>query len=663
MSYQVLARKWRPQVFTDVIGQQHVIKTITNSFLLGKMHHAYLFSGVRGIGKTTIARLFAKGLSCTKGITINPCRECKNCCDIERGCFIDLIEVDAATRTKVEDIRDLLSNIQYMPVCGKFKIYLIDEVHMLSRHSFNALLKILEEPPEHIKFILLTTEKHKLPVTVLSRCLQLHLKALDVIQICDYLMFILKQEGIEYDSDVLRLLSCAANGSVRDALTLVDQAIVLGMNKITSDVTRQMFGLLNSEQPILLLESLIYADSQLLMKQIAECAELGVDWEFLLIELLSLLQKLAVDQILSTKVNGIEGELKVLQRLRLLNNYLAPSDLQLLYQILLVGRQELPFAPNYRMGFEMTLLRALAFHPLISKDLVKETSISFVNKVECDMSYKDNIVNCNEKMGAMGDNLANAITEKSLPSNKLMLPELFDSKDILSSAATDNILSEDMVQLLQARAALTKLQNMKKHEQHLQSFSDSCRKSITSILGRFADINKRAMESSNTNVQTKCERSLIKSDVNNVCSIQIKSHVYDKKTLVDLMQEVITQDDWSAQINKLFLSDLARQLAIHSWKENLDSNVVCLHLRSDFYHLNSEVIRNELQEALSNNLNTVIELIIKIDNDTSFRTPFEWCQYVNNKQKALKNKDIIIQDMKIKKIQKVFDAELEDVNN
>ncbi|MDN6833892.1 MAG: DNA polymerase III subunit gamma/tau, partial [Enterobacterales bacterium] len=361
MSYQVLARKWRPQTFSDVVGQEHVLTALANGLSLGRIHHAYLFSGTRGVGKTSIARLLAKGLNCETGITSTPCGVCDNCREIEQGRFVDLLEIDAASRTKVEDTRDLLDNVQYAPARGRFKVYLIDEVHMLSRHSFNALLKTLEEPPPHVKFLLATTDPQKLPVTILSRCLQFHLKALDVEQIRTQLEKISTAEGFTAEPRALQLLARAAEGSMRDALSLTDQAIAMGLGQVTAETVGQMLGTLDDEQPLAIIEALVDADGEKVMALVEQAASRGVDWENLLIETLTLLHRIAMLQLLP---NALDSHyISVEQRLRELARTLPPSDLQLFYQVLLTGRKELTYAPDRRMGVEMTLLRALAFHP------------------------------------------------------------------------------------------------------------------------------------------------------------------------------------------------------------------------------------------------------------------------------------------------------------
>lgn len=366
MNYQVLANKWRPQTFSEVVGQKHVLTALINSLSLVRLHHAYLFSGARGVGKTTIARLMAKGLNCITGVTSVPCRICKNCSDMEKSHFVDLIEIDAASHTKVEDTRALLDNVQYMPALGRYKVYLIDEVHMLSRHSFNALLKTLEEPPSHVKFLLATTDPQKLPATVLSRCLQFHLKMLNVDEICDKLVYILKCENISSDISALNMIAKASRGSMRDALSIADQAILIGGNSsINDNIVSTILGTVSSEQSISIIEALVNNNGNAVMTQLSQSASLGIDWEKLLTEILSLFHRIAMEQILSNTLNDEDHILR--SRLQKLANCISPTDIQLYYQILVIGKKDLPYSPDPRMGVEMTLLRALAFHPSESK--------------------------------------------------------------------------------------------------------------------------------------------------------------------------------------------------------------------------------------------------------------------------------------------------------
>ena len=357
MSYQVLARKWRPKNFSEVVGQSHVLTALENGLKENRLHHAYLFSGTRGVGKTSIARLFAKGLNCVNGITADPCGECENCKAIEAGNFIDLIEIDAASRTKVEDTRELLDNVQYKPVVGRYKVYLIDEVHMLSRHSFNALLKTLEEPPEYVKFLLATTDPQKLPITILSRCMQFHLKALDEPQISAHLNRVLTAENIPFDAPALDKLAKAAQGSIRDSLSLTDQAIAMGNGKVSTDVVNTMLGLLDEDQPIEIIYALHQGNGERLMKTIQTVAEKAGDWDELLAETAEKLHQIALMQLLAKSVTDENDHLGFLAK------HISPEDVQFFYQVIVSGRKELASAPNRRIGAEMTLLRALAFHP------------------------------------------------------------------------------------------------------------------------------------------------------------------------------------------------------------------------------------------------------------------------------------------------------------
>ena len=359
MSYQVLARKWRPRQFSELVGQQHVKTALANALGSSRLHHAYLFTGTRGVGKTTIARIFAKSLNCETGITATPCGHCSACQEIDAGNFVDLMEIDAASRTKVEDTRDLLDNVQYAPSRGRFKVYLIDEVHMLSRHSFNALLKTLEEPPPHVKFLLATTDPQKLPVTVLSRCLQFSLKALTVSQIEQHLAQVLTAEHITFDSAALTLLAKAAKGSLRDSLSLTDQAIALTDSQLSLEPVRQMLGLLDSSWSVQLLAAMLSADIQLLQQALQALLSQQSDYQQVLDDMLSLLHLAALTQLQPAAADLSEQADFIKQ----LAQQQTPEAIQLYYQLLLSGKKDLPFAPEPLIGLEMALLRAMAFVP------------------------------------------------------------------------------------------------------------------------------------------------------------------------------------------------------------------------------------------------------------------------------------------------------------
>jgi DNA polymerase-3 subunit gamma/tau len=359
MSYQVLARKWRPRQFSELVGQQHVKTALANALNSDRLHHAYLFTGTRGVGKTTIARIFAKSLNCETGITATPCGQCSTCLEIDGGNYVDLMEIDAASRTKVEDTRDLLDNVQYAPSRGRYKVYLIDEVHMLSRHSFNALLKTLEEPPPHVKFLLATTDPQKLPVTVLSRCLQFSLKALTVAQIQQHLATVLQAEQLPFDDAALALLAKAAKGSLRDSLSLTDQAIALGNGEVRLQLVREMLGLLDTSWALQLLQSLFAADLAVLQHSLQQLMGQQADYLQVLDDLLALLHLTALTQFEPAAAEHSDYA----DTIRQFAASQSPEALQLYYQLLVSGKRDLPYAPEPAIGLEMALLRALAFVP------------------------------------------------------------------------------------------------------------------------------------------------------------------------------------------------------------------------------------------------------------------------------------------------------------
>jgi DNA polymerase-3 subunit gamma/tau len=363
MTYQVLARKWRPRTFAELVGQSHVVRPLVNALDHNRLHHAFLFTGTRGVGKTTLARILAKSLNCETGVTSTPCGKCSACIEVDEGRFIDLIEVDAASRTKVEDTRELLDNVQYVPSRGRYKVYLIDEVHMLSGHSFNALLKTLEEPPPHVKFLLATTDPQRLPVTVLSRCLQFSLKRLSAEEIAGQLEKILAAENIEHDAPSVRLLARGADGSMRDGLSLLDQAIAFGGGRVAESDVRTMLGTIDQDVIERLLGGLAASEAPALLRVVAEVVDHGTDCAMLLDDLLLALHHLAMIQTDPALVDE-----SVAERLQPHASALSPQDVQLYYQIALLGRRDLPLAPDPRIGVEMTLLRMLAFRPVTANE-------------------------------------------------------------------------------------------------------------------------------------------------------------------------------------------------------------------------------------------------------------------------------------------------------
>jgi len=361
MSSTVLARKWRPKNFSELVGQAHVMQALSNALDQQRLHHAYLFTGTRGVGKTTIARIFAKALNCEQGISSKPCGVCDVCRSVDEGRFIDLIEVDAASRTKVDDTREILDNVQFAPTQGRYKVYLIDEVHMLSKSSFNALLKTLEEPPEHVKFLLATTDPHKLPVTVLSRCLQFNLMRLTQPQLQNHLEFIMGQEALSFDDSALGLIAKAADGSARDALSLLDQAIAYGAGEVMFEPVQTMLGWVDQQYGVAILTALANEEAEALKEVIQQLAVMGVDYQALLAQLIEALHALSYSQVFndSTALTTMPEEV-----IKSLASQLSPERVQLLYQIALLAKQDMLLSPDIRIGFEMSLIRMLAFQPV-----------------------------------------------------------------------------------------------------------------------------------------------------------------------------------------------------------------------------------------------------------------------------------------------------------
>lgn len=636
MSYQVLARKWRPQTFADVVGQEHVLTALANGLSLGRIHHAYLFSGTRGVGKTSIARLLAKGLNCETGITATPCGVCDNCREIEQGRFVDLIEIDAASRTKVEDTRDLLDNVQYAPARGRFKVYLIDEVHMLSRHSFNALLKTLEEPPAHVKFLLATTDPQKLPVTILSRCLQFHLKALDVEQIRHQLEHILKEEHIAHEPRALQLLARAADGSLRDALSLTDQAIASGDGQVSTEAVSTMLGTLDDDQALSLVEAVVAADGERVMALVNDAAARGIEWEALLVEMSALLHRIAMVQLSPAALGSDMAAIE--QRMRELARIVPPTDVQLYYQTLLIGRKELPYAPDRRMGVEMTLLRALAFHPRMPLPEPEVPRQSFA----------------------------------PVAPTAVMTPTQVQQQPAPVQQQQNVPLSDATSQVLAARSQLQRAQGATKAKKSEPAAASRARPVNNAALERLASVSEcvqaRPAVSALEKAPAKKEAYRWKA-TNPVAEVKevvatpkaLKKALEHEKTpelAAKLAAEAIERDPWAAQVSQLSLPKLVEQVALNAWKEE-NGNVVCLHLRSTQRHLNSSGAQQKLAEALSSLTGSTVELTIVEDDNPAVRTPLEWRQAIYE-EKLAQARESIIADNNIQTLRRFFDAELDE---
>lgn len=704
MSYQVLARKWRPKSFSEVVGQQHVLKILSNALSLGRVHHAYLFSGTRGVGKTSIARLLAKGLNCETGITATPCGVCDNCRDIEQGRFVDLLEIDAASRTKVEDTREILDNIQYLPTKGRFKVYLIDEVHMLSRSSFNALLKTLEEPPEHVKFLLATTDPQKLPITILSRCLHLHLNVLDTSLIAEQLSHILQLEQIESDSKAIQLLAKAANGSMRDGLSLTDQAIALGNGKVEAESVAMMLGTLDKSIPFSLVESLYHGDGNALMQQINVAATQGVDWDNLLADSIALLHQIALLQVVPTALGDYSDNE---DRIRFLAQYMAPNDIQLFYQILLMGRKELAYAPDKKVGVEMSFLRALAFIPKTNEAVKPHTQQAKVAEQSPKMadskpqvppmvSSQQNQQRIEPKSNLQNTsvNSSNAKEQQKLEPIRSTTTEKIVAEKTITEDVKDNVAQSDLVipdeassitkNILEMRMQLIKEEQNTKKSESVAGKEQSQNGEEHSSLARIKNIlpltnekeKNTELDSHTINDNDEEEITAENYQWQSYGLVETKDDmVIDTKAFREslngdktpemtqkLIGEMAQKDKWCAEIEQLELAPLIKQIAINSFLEQVDENNVVLHMRSSVKHLiNSSVNTNKLEKALSNHRQQLVKLKVMIDDNQENKTPLEMREDLYQ-QKLEQAKQIIKRDTKIEMICQYFEAKIDEAS-
>ena len=682
MSYQVLARKWRPKSFSEVVGQQHVLKILSNALSLGRVHHAYLFSGTRGVGKTSIARLLAKGLNCESGITATPCGVCDNCREIEQGRFVDLLEIDAASRTKVEDTREILDNIQYLPSKGRFKVYLIDEVHMLSRSSFNALLKTLEEPPEHVKFLLATTDPQKLPITILSRCLHLHLNVLDTSLIAEQLKHILQLEQIESEPRAIQLLAKAANGSMRDALSLTDQAIALGNGKIDAASAASMLGTLDKAIPFSLINALYQSDGNTLMQQIEAAALQGADWDNLLAESIALLHQIALLQVVPTALGDYTDNE---EQLRFLAQYMAPNDVQLFYQILLMGRKELAFAPDKKMGVEMSFLRALAFMPknvdaIMPPAATATTPTTPTKKAESPIRTQPAQV-----VTTSSQNVNEAEPVQQTVKSAIENQQLNDSTIVRPATSDENTVSQPEISLPDDASSITKnilemrMQLMKEEQKpkkpELVDYHQPSNSLINSKRDDVQQLAKLGNDSEKNDEEVEQEEITAENYQWQACGIvETKNEpALDAKTLCDsfkvdktpemvkkLIVEMAEKDAWCAEIEQLELAPLIKQIAINSYPELIDDNHIILHTRSAVEHLaKSSANCIKLRTALSNYRQKTLNLEVVIDDNKANKTPLELREDLYQ-QKLEQAKLTIHQDPKVETICQYFDAKIDE---
>ena len=574
MSYQVLARKWRPQNFKEMVGQEHVLRALINALDNDRLHHAYLFTGTRGVGKTTIARILAKCLNCETGVTSEPCGECNSCKEIVAGNFVDLIEVDAASRTKVEDTRELLDNVQYAPTRGRYKVYLIDEVHMLTGHSFNALLKTLEEPPPHVKFIFATTDPQKLPVTILSRCLQFNLKRMPIDMIEGHLNTILKAEKFPFEDKSLRLISRAADGSMRDALSLLDQSIAFGGDAIKEADVRDMLGSISHEPLLDLLTSISQGDGKLLLQQVEDLSGITPDFEAATDALIALLHQVAVQQVVPDAQQDDDS-------ITTFSQQISKEDVQLYYQIALHGRRDLSLSPDPRSGFEMLLLRMLSFRPLREgMQLAQETLESPQSKPATSSSpNKDSLSqNNNEDDKAKKKTLNIDVEDSTLPTKKQPLENLKPQQK--TPVKQDPVLSSDIPPW------------------------EDLPEELAQPLEKEDDI--KATEDSNPPVL---------DDI--VLSVLDEQSALDEKTKTDL--------EWHEVIPLLKLGGRSAEIVKHCLlAENTEhkAGIICLNLEAANATLLSESVESEITKALSDFYKQTIKLDLSVTGgDEQSSTP------------------------------------------
>ena len=707
MSYQVLARKWRPKNFSEVVGQSHVLTALENGLKENRLHHAYLFSGTRGVGKTSIARLFAKGLNCVNGITADPCGECENCKAIEAGNFIDLIEIDAASRTKVEDTRELLDNVQYKPVVGRYKVYLIDEVHMLSRHSFNALLKTLEEPPEYVKFLLATTDPQKLPITILSRCMQFHLKALDEPQISAHLNRVLTAENIPFDAPALDKLAKAAQGSIRDSLSLTDQAIAMGNGKVSTDVVNTMLGLLDEDQPIEIIYALHQGNGERLMKTIQTVAEKAGDWDELLAETAEKLHQIALMQLLAKSATDENDHLGFLAK------HISPEDVQFFYQVIVSGRKELASAPNRRIGAEMTLLRALAFHPkfLTAVQTPKQGGLSPEQNTQ-KSAVENQPVSGYVDMPVLSQNIkANYSAQAQKPMAQSAVVHSSPSQPV--STQTTSSLNLASLAALEALNQLTQIEQSERqhhHDEqqaaveetlhHLQALDEQknspkmtalpvremtppkatqTKAAVSNPITQQAEALKQSVETVENTIDDNAEMDAEEQEIldaetyrwewsnpdlakvdNGVRPSDIKQAML-KDVTPELREKIIQitqkQDPWTDIVERSGVIGFSKELALNCFIKSQTEDEIQLGLHSEKAHLKQDRNIKNLVEHLERLYEKPVKLSIFVE-DSDVLTPMDYRKKVYQELREQARTDLQ-QDKKLLLLQKEFDAKLD----
>ncbi len=659
MSYQVLARKWRPRNFKEMIGQEHVLRALINALDNDRLHHAFLFTGTRGVGKTTISRILAKSLNCDQGVSSSPCGICGSCKEIDEGRFVDLIEVDAASRTKVEDTRELLENVQYAPTRGRYKVYLIDEVHMLSSHSFNALLKTLEEPPPHVKFLLATTDPQKLPVTILSRCLQFSLRRLSVGLISNHLKYLLDQEQIPFQAEALPLLAHAADGSMRDGLSLLEQAIAYGGGAVQESETRSMLGTIDRHYIFNLLNNLSQHDGAAVMQSVEELSAQAPDYHTICAELISTLQRIALAQMVPDALTEEEQQSEVLGSLA---TQMSPETVQLYYQIALHMRRDLPLAPDPRSGLEMGLLRMLAFHPV---------GLSAATRPQTE--------NSNPLQPAAPSNRKTDLAQEALASIKKPVEQMV--APAASDATTAESISPSMPKstpgnsahasaMAAVRHTLTTKESVKKKSNSKPDTKNSPRSNekktvekpgpeITAVrenyattISGFSGVNEtpRAVFHTSTAENNRSKEPLNRVNTDNRAAEQSTAQ---PPTPPQVHAE---HENWAEVVARLKIGGMTRQLAMHCTLTTHENNSIELCLARSHEQFVNRERKEQLQQALNDHFARNLSLQITV-GDGETENPMQIQQRLLEKQQQAAEQSIQ-NDPFVRAMQQIFAAKI-----
>jgi DNA polymerase-3 subunit gamma/tau len=699
MSYQVLARKWRPKNFEELMGQEHVVTVLVNALVQQRLHHAYLFTGTRGVGKTTIARIFAKSLNCETGITATPCGKCGTCLEIDQGRFVDLLEIDAASKTKVDDTREILDNVQYAPTRGRYKVYLIDEVHMLSRHSFNALLKTLEEPPEHVKFILATTDPQKLPVTVLSRCLQFHLKALTVKQIEAKLTEILTHEKVTHADGTLTLLAKAARGSMRDSLSLTDQAIAQGQGNITLSNIQQMLGGIDQNWVYKIVIALLKQDGQSLMALTQEIASCAPSYSRLFAELIQLFHQIAILQIVDQHFDLPAEHAQLLKKF---SQAMSAEDVQLYYQICVNGRKDLPYASDEQAAFDMTLLRLFAFKPMQKEHLPDEQSAVAQSSIIQSITNEEFLDESSELPSDNDELLANHQEESTCESEEAPLQQeqvLAQEMQAIEQQAEEHqktiapvyqnqapeaeLASTDENQYLPSQVPVSSYEEPQKIEENSaapQAENDAVINAVAEqpfespVSAVLATRNMLRSRKKQMEQQEKKPGDAIVRQTNEKHTEEInKAEAPEKKIELPkpeqpyqaekidpaMIRKANQVDQWAHMIDSMELVARLRQLAIHATiDENSTEDNLILRLDQATKHLYTEVAQQQLQQSISEFLSRDVTVTINMVEQT-VADPYKIQSHINDKRYEYA-KELLESDEIVQALVNTFQATLDD---